>query len=202
MAVPVPPDAVAACTEVVDLVRRGPLGSVPRWVHLPNLHLTLRFLGDTPPGLVPAVARAVAAAVEGAAAFDVELGGAGAFPAARKPRALWLGIRAGAEELGELAAALDPALAPLGWPPDGRPYRPHLTVARLDAARIADGVAVTEALRGAAEAWRTRFRAERVVLYRSHLGGGTPRHEPVLEVPLAERPDPAASGLPGAPRRR
>jgi 2'-5' RNA ligase len=184
VAVPLPAGPLEACAQVVDRVRGGPLGRVPRWVHVENLHLTVRFLGDTPPDLVPDVALAVGDALAGSAAFDVVLAGAGAFPAARKARALWLGIERGAAELGALADALDPALRPLGWPPDDRPYRPHLTVARLDSASIGEGQAVAEELRGAAEGWQTAFRAERVVLYRSHLGGGPPRYEPILEVGL------------------
>jgi 2'-5' RNA ligase len=184
VAVPLPPEALAACTGLVDRVRSGPLGRVPRWVHLENLHLTVRFLGDTPPDLVPDVALAVRDALGGRAAFDVELAGAGMFPGPRKPRTLWLGIERGAEELGALADALDAPLEPLGWPPDDRPYRPHLTVARLDASSPGQGNAVAEALVEAATGWRTGFRADRVVLYRSHLGGGPPRHETVLDAPL------------------
>jgi 2'-5' RNA ligase len=123
--------------------------------------------------------------VRGATAFDVVLAGAGSFPAGRRPRALWLGIERGTDEMGALAKAVDAAVRPLGWAPDERAYRPHLTVARLDAARAADGEAVAEALRAAADGWRTSFRADRVVLYRSHLGGGQPRHEALLTVPLA-----------------
>lgn len=186
VAVPLPPEPLAACASLLDGVRDGPLGRVPRWVHVANLHLTVRFLGDTPPDLVPDVAHAVAGAIDGASAFDVLLAGAGAFPAARKPRALWLGIERGAAELGALADALDPALEPLGWPRDERPYRPHLTVARLDSSSIAQGGAVADELRRAADRWRTAFRAERVVLYRSHLGGGPPRYEPLLEVALRD----------------
>jgi 2'-5' RNA ligase len=188
VAVPLPPDALADCAAVIDLVRGGPLGRVPRWVHVPNLHLTVRFLGDlTPPDLVPDVALAVVDAIVGTPAFDVELAGAGSFPDGRKPRALWLGIQRGADRLGALADALDPALEPLGWPPDDRPYRPHLTVARLDSASIADGALVADELRRAALDWRTAFRADRVVLYRSFLGGGPPRYDPVVEIPLAGR---------------
>jgi 2'-5' RNA ligase len=158
---------------------------VPRWVHLDTLHLTVRFLGDTPPDLVPDVALAVGDALAGFGAFDVELAGAGMFPGPRKPRALWLGMDRGAEELGALADALDGPLAPLGWPPDRRAYRPHLTVARLDASSPAEGIAAAEALVAAATGWRTGFRADRVILFRSHLGGGPPRHEPLVEVLLA-----------------
>lgn len=186
VAVPLPPEPLAACGALIEGVRAGPLGRVPRWVHVDHLHLTVRFLGDTPPDLVPDVALGVRDAVggSGVGAFEVALEGAGVFPGLRKPRALWLGMTRGAVELGSLAEALGQALEPLGWARDGRPYRPHLTVARLDSAPIADGVAVAEALERAAASWRTSFVADRVVLYRSHLGGGGPRYEPLVEIPL------------------
>jgi 2'-5' RNA ligase len=123
-------------------------------------------------------------ATGGRPAFDVSLAGAGAFPDTRRPRALWLGIERGAGELGDLARRLDDALVPLGWPPDARAYRPHLTVARLDAAPRADGIAAVEELIGAAAGWRTSFRAHEVVLFRSHLGRGPARHEALHRVPL------------------
>ncbi|HYO41724.1 MAG TPA: RNA 2',3'-cyclic phosphodiesterase [Candidatus Limnocylindrales bacterium] len=184
VAVPLPQQPLAACVALIDAVRSGPLGDVPRWVHVANLHLTVRFLGETPPDLTPDAAMAVRDALAGARAFDVVLAGAGAFPEARKPRALWLGIEQGAAELGALADALDPALEPLGWPRDDRPYRPHLTVARLDRSSIASSGVIADTLRAAAADWRTAFRADRVVLYRSHLGSGPPRYEPLVDVAL------------------
>ncbi len=185
VAVPLPPEPLAACRALIDGVRAGPLGGVPRWVDVDNLHLTIRFLGETPPDLTPDVALAVRDAFPDPTAFEVVLAGAGAFPAARKPRALWLGIEQGAAELGALARALDPALEPLGWPPDDRPYRPHLTVARLDRSSIASSGAVADELQAAAAGWSSSFRADRVVLFRSHLGGGQPRYEPLVAVTLA-----------------
>ncbi len=175
VAVPLPPEPLAACNALIAGVRAGPLGSVPRWVRLENLHLTVRFLGDTPPDLVPDVGLAVSDAIgrSGIAAFEVVLEGAGVFPGLRKPRALWLGIAHGAEELGSLAMALDPALEPLGWARDGRPYRPHLTVARLDSASIADGGGVAAELERAAAGWRTSFVADRLVLFEVTSGAGT-----------------------------
>ena len=184
VAVPLPPEPLAACQALIDAVRAGPYGDVPRWVHMANLHLTVRFLGETPPDLTPDAALAVRDALEGSRAFDVVLAGAGSFPEARKPRALWLGIEQGSAELGALADALDPALEPLGWPRDDRPYRPHLTVARLDRSSISSSEVIADGLRAAAAAWRTSFRADRAVFYRSHLGGGPPRYEPLVEVRL------------------
>jgi RNA 2',3'-cyclic 3'-phosphodiesterase len=184
VAVPLPPDAVADCAALIDVVRGGPVGGIPRWVHVPNLHLTVRFLGATAPAVVDAVADAVEGAASGQTAFDVVLAGAGSFPGTGKVRTLWLGIERGADELGTLARRVDEAVAPLGWAHDDRPYRPHLTVARLDAASRADGVAAAGALTAAAAGWRTAFPADELVLFRSHLGAARPRYEPIRRVPL------------------
>jgi 2'-5' RNA ligase len=184
VAVPVPPDALDACRALIDGIRRGPAGRGARWVRTENLHLTLRFLGDTPADRVPAVAEAMRRAAGGTRAFEVRLAGAGAFPSSGRPRALWLGIVVGAPELGAIASAMEPPLAELGWPPEGRPFRPHLTVARTDAASISDGARTASALVAAASGWQTSFTADRVVLYRSHLRAGPPVYEPVAEVLL------------------
>lgn len=185
VAVPLPSDAAASCRAVVEAVRGGSAGRAPRWVELSGLHVTLRFLGPTPAALVPAVADAVRTAVAGRPAFELELAGAGAFPSAARPRVLWLAIARGGSELEALARGLNGPLEPLGWPPDDRPFRPHLTVARTDAASHADGQAAAWALEEAARDWRTRFTADRVTLFRSHLGRGPSKYEPLLEVPLA-----------------
>ena len=186
VAIPVPPETKAACRELIEPVRTTRFGRAARWVHLDTLHVTLRFLGDTPEAVVPEVAQAVDAALGGRAAFEVVLSGAGSFPpSSRKIRALWLGIERGADELSALGDALTGPLAALGWDADPRPFRPHLTVARTDAAGIRDAALTAQALEAAAESWSTGFVADRVVLYRSHLGGGPPRYEAVTEVRLA-----------------
>ncbi len=184
IAVPLPPDALETCRALVDGVRLGPAGRGARWVRTENLHLSLRFLGATPSGRAPAVKAAVHGAAAGHRGFEVRLAGAGAFPSPHRPRALWLGVERGTAELAALAGALESPLAALGWPPEDRPFRAHLTVARTDAASIADGARTAAALLDAATGWAVTFRADRVVLYRSHLGGGPPRYEPLEEVAL------------------
>jgi RNA 2',3'-cyclic 3'-phosphodiesterase len=182
--VPVPPVALAACAALLDDVRARHGGRGVRWVSTQNLHLTLRFLGLLPPSRIRALGEAVDAAAAGRAPFEVALAGAGAFPGDRRPRAIWLGIERGAEELGLISRALDVALVHIGMGPDDRPFRPHLTVARTDAAGSSGSMAVAAALREAAAAWRVDFTADRVVLYRSQLGGGPPRYEPAHEAVL------------------
>lgn len=184
IAVVVPPAAVAACRDVIDAVRTTPLGRDARWVHTGNLHLTIRFLGDTEPDVVPDVALAVVDAAERVAPFRVELAGAGAFPDGRHPRTLWLGVDRGNDGLIRIIDALDGPLDALGWAPDPRARRPHLTVARTDATRGEVSHAIAAALGDAAAGWRTAFDATEVTLFRSHLGSGPPRYEPIVQAAL------------------
>lgn len=181
IAVAVPSAALEACRAVLDPVREGPLGGNARWVRTENLHLTVRFLGDTDAELVPDLALAVVEAAAAVQPFRLELGGAGAFPDGRHPRTLWLGVTQGNEGLEALDAALAGPLTRLGWRTDPRQRRPHLTVARTDATRGPVSHALGEALAAAADGWSTAFDVTTMSLYRSHLGGGPPRYEPIVE---------------------
>ncbi len=183
IALPVPAAAVDACRTLIDSVRTHEASAAVRWVRLDGLHLTIRFLGPTAPDRVAAVTEAIRDAVA-RPPFAVTLAGAGAFPSAARPRALWLGISDGAAELAEIGTRLDAPLGGLGWQPEVRPFRPHLTIARTDAVPIALGASIADALMRAAAGWQTTFEADRVVLYRSHLGRGAPRYEPVAELAL------------------
>lgn len=182
--VAVPRDSLEACEALIDQVRPTALGRAARWVRMENLHLTIRFLGDTPPDLVPDVGLALLAAAAAVDPFRIELAGAGAFPDGRHPRTIWLGVDRGNDGLIRIIDALEAPLDRLGWPPDLRARRPHLTVARTDAARGEVSHGIADALAHASIGWRTGFDATTVTLFRSHLGGGPPRYEPVVEARL------------------
>jgi RNA 2',3'-cyclic 3'-phosphodiesterase len=184
VAVPLPPAPLAACRSLLAAARAGQMAHGIRWVRTENLHLTLRFLGATQSDALPSVERALARAAPNEGAFTVRLGGAGSFPAGRRPRALWIGIEQGADRLASLARAVDQALAPIGIPAEGRPFRPHLTVARTDAGSHADATGAADALRDAAAGWSASFEVARIVLYRSHLSAGPPRYEELASIPL------------------
>lgn len=190
VAVPLPDDAVTEVRQVVESVQRAglPAGARDvRWVRLDGLHLTLRFLGPTPDALVEPTAeavRAVAAAIAGP--IDVEFGGAGAFPAVGRPRALWLGISGGAQALAALAAAVEEALAEIGWTPVDRPFRPHLTLARSDG--IASGTLVAGRLVASMTDRRIRTTIDHLGLFESVTGGGPARYVPVTLAEMGRTP--------------
>lgn len=178
VAIPIPEDIATRIGELIGRVQDelGPDGARVRWVQMEGLHVTLRFLGPTPPERVVDVANAVSRAASAAdGPFEVRLGGAGAFPDDARPRALWVGIRQGAEAIGRVSAAVTAALLGDGWPLDERPFRPHLTIARTDGVHAA--AEAGHRLAAAAADLDVGFVADRLVLYRSHLGRGPARYE-------------------------
>jgi RNA 2',3'-cyclic 3'-phosphodiesterase len=187
VAVPVADDVRDRIRGVMEEVAGGSVDErafgQPRWVRVDGLHLTLRFLGATQDERQPALADAISAVAAAVAPFRVELSGGGAFPDPRRPRVLWIGIVEGAPHLADMARRLDERLMPLGWPPEGRPFAPHLTLARTDGVPGADERArrLSEVAAGVSFGWR----ADRVVLYKSILGRGPSRYEALATAELA-----------------
>ena len=102
-----------------------------RWVEPHNLHLTLKFLGEVPLEEIPAVCSAVERAVAGIEPFRLELLGAGAFPNARRPRTLWLGAGEGQVQMAAVQQSVEHGLKKLGYRPEGRKFKTHLTLGRV-----------------------------------------------------------------------
>jgi 2'-5' RNA ligase len=182
-AVPLPGtarDAVAALATRVQEALDGDHARV-RWVRMDGLHLTLRFLGPTPVAEVDALAR-LADTVAARPAFEVELGGGGAFPSLQHPRTLWVGLRDGVEALAGMADGIAAAVERDGRDLETRPFAPHLTIARTDGVRAAPRAA--RLLVEEARELAVRFVATELILYRSVLGDGPARYEPLHAAPL------------------
>ena len=101
------------------------------WSKLENLHINLKFLGDTMESQVDQIRQAVESAISHVSPFELELKGFGVFPDHRSPRVLWIGLGGALDGLSELAECVGQAVVPLGFPQEDRPFRPHLTVARV-----------------------------------------------------------------------
>ena len=140
IAVDLPDDARDTLGQVgAALAGRTPRGAV-KWVRPELMHLTLRFLGDTPVDRLPAIVAALDATAAAHAPFTLHLTDVGCFPSPRQPRVVWVGLGGDEKALPALKATLDTALVPLGWPPDDKPFRAHLTLGRVREGADARGV--------------------------------------------------------------
>lgn len=115
------------------------VGADIRLVGRENLHFTLKFLGEiSDADAQKASSRLAALSISGGTA---EVRGAGAFPNLSGPRVVWAGVAKDDEEkVVSIARGVESALAGLGEQ-DSRPFRPHLTVARVRSGRNVDRLA-------------------------------------------------------------
>ena len=101
-----------------------------RWVTPDHIHLTLRFLGNVPDESVTSLHQAMAQAAQDQTAFPIRARALGCFPSPARARVLWVGLDDPSQALERLNNRLTAALTPLGFPPEDRPFHPHLTLVR------------------------------------------------------------------------
>lgn len=93
-----------------------------RWVDPRDMHVTLRYFGETPQSRLPEIEALMRTAASKAKPFEMVYGRAGAFDSIERPRVVWIGVDSGTEALKALADAVGRD--------EPRPYHPHLTIGR------------------------------------------------------------------------
>jgi RNA 2',3'-cyclic 3'-phosphodiesterase len=110
--------------------RLAPPGSV-KWVAPEGIHLTLKFLGDTPASRLGQLEAALRTACTPYTPFEFSVEGRGCFPDTRRPRVVWVAVRDNGQMVTRLQTAVERYVAPLGWPTEERGFSPHLTLGRV-----------------------------------------------------------------------
>ncbi len=172
--IPPAPELVAILRELETL--RDPLSLVAS----ENLHVTLKFLGETPRERIDDLQQVVRDVSQRHSRFDAKLLGLGAFPRLERPSVLWCGLTP-AEPFQKLAADLEEAVEPFGFEPESRRFHPHLTLARVKGP-------VSSALR---KLWLSRQQTEfgtvaidAVTLFESQLSPGGAKYTELVTAPL------------------
>ena len=181
VAVPFPAEIKNELGKLIDDWRRE--RDKVGWVKKENLHLTLKFLGETPVEKLEALKTNLSSNLKSPSTFTLSLSGAGAFPNLNRARVLWVGVSEGKEKLGELFRKVEEATQPLGFLPEDRGFSAHLTVGRVKDSGLslpllakvracifeAKGIIVSE-----------------VVLYQSELAPGGSVYTPLARFELAK----------------
>ena len=171
--------------ELATLFARLQTDALPgwRWSAPASIHLTLRFLGDTPPDRIPAAAAALRRAAAASTLFSLALANAGTF-GGRRPRVLWLGLAGELDALQALADALNRELHREGWPPPDRPLRPHITLARARRSASPPQTAAARDLAASLEPSETPFEIAAASLIHSTLTPAGAQYSTVESVAL------------------
>jgi 2'-5' RNA ligase len=179
IAIELSPEIKEALARLVkDLQEEGIQG---RWVPPSNIHLTLRFLGNIQDEQVGDIERLMEEAAKGFHPFTVSLEGLGAFPHAARPRVLWVGVVEGKDPLSRLQERLERGLASMGFPPEEKAFKPHLTLARFKFPKEEVGRRVYQACRKREKAGWGVMEAASVVLFKSILSPQGARYRKVKE---------------------
>jgi 2'-5' RNA ligase len=150
VAIELPDDLKRALEDAIATLKRAGAEEGLRWVRPEGIHLTLKFLGATPPDRVPAIVEALREGLKGGAPFTAQPEGIGAFYGGKhavgrrewvRPakhhniRVVWVGF-AGTRDaqpgpIVQLAERVEVALTPLGYSREKQTFFPHLTLARV-----------------------------------------------------------------------
>lgn len=172
-------DLSAAARDEIERIEKelqktdAPVG----WVKPERIHLTLKFLGDVGDEQIEDIKAALEKVASGASAFRLKPLGCGAFPTIKQMRVVWVGVHGEEEALLCLQKEVEKAMALLGFKPEDRPFRAHLTLGRVKGRQNLR--ALQEALLAHQTFEAEAFDVTELVLYKSEL-----RREGALYTPL------------------
>lgn len=190
IAAELPPEALSALSNLIHGLRASALGGI-RLVATKNIHLTLKFLGDTDVARLPALTAALDGLAGRTPAFSLALGDVGGFPNLNRLRVLWVGLAGDLQSLDGLAGLVEEACFALDFKANAQPYSPHLTVARMrDSASPEERRKAGETLTSLQ--WETGVSVpiDSFKLIKSTLTPEGPIYETLLTVPLPLSPQP------------
>ncbi len=170
---------------VQTLALKKALPAKIRWTTPQNIHLTLKFLGDIAPDSLPTLTHALAATAAQQTTFDIAIGGFGVFPGPKNPRIFWIGIQA-PPDLAHLHRAIETTCFRLGYPPEEKPFNPHLTLGRLR--DQADMTSLRPALQQIQIGPLGQVTISSLTLFRSDLRPQGPIYAPLAHFPLIHKP--------------
>ena len=114
--------------ELVEMLKK--YDADVKWVTAANLHLTLKFLGDTPETAIPQIQKALSTVVSSYKPFCMKIRGTGVFPNSKYPRVCWIGTE-GAGILKNLKEDIENSMINLGFRKEDKDFNPHLTIGRV-----------------------------------------------------------------------
>ncbi|MEM6469244.1 MAG: RNA 2',3'-cyclic phosphodiesterase [Planctomycetota bacterium] len=128
IAIPLAPAIESGARRLIKQLK--PFDTAIKWVPADNLHLTLKFLGEVDNVEIPKVCKSIRRVTNQIEPFELTFTGTGGFPEISRPRVLFAGVEDPSGSLVRMVNSLETELATLGFKPEPRDYRPHLTIGR------------------------------------------------------------------------
>ncbi|MEE8335077.1 MAG: RNA 2',3'-cyclic phosphodiesterase [Candidatus Neomarinimicrobiota bacterium] len=128
VSIPLPADVLKVISRLKYLTESP--GRI-KWSRPGQIHLTLKYLGHTPPDSVPEILSVLERCLKNVNPFELKLKGTGCFPGLERPRILWLGVGGSLHILKSLVHNINSELESLGFPRELHNYHPHISLGRI-----------------------------------------------------------------------
>lgn len=138
IALPLPHDVETRLGQLISHLQTHETNRAVKWVPARNIHLTLKFLGDTDEKSVDNISGAIDAVAASFAPVEAVIDQLGAFPNLRRPRVIWAGCSNGLKIVSEIAKQIDLALSKFSYEKEKRPFKSHLTLGRVRQGKSSD----------------------------------------------------------------
>jgi 2'-5' RNA ligase len=175
IAIPLSADVRRNAVRLIERLRQE--GDGIKWVPTDNLHLTLKFLGEVDNTAVPAVCNVLHRVAGQCDPFELVFAGTGGFPDTERPRVLWAGIQDDSGSLCRIVGQLETDLAGLGFKPEPRDYRPHLTLGRTRSGSRRASADVVARIEAESKAPLGKLMVEKLQLVASFLDKSGPTYQ-------------------------
>lgn len=154
------------------------------WVKPDRIHLTLKFLGDVPPGRIADIQAQLAEIAVHTQPFRLQAAGCGAFPTLQQMRVVWVGLKGDIPSLRDVQQRVEEAMAALDFKREDRPFKAHLTLGRVKGRQRLRVLQEALLARQAFEA--EDFDVTELVLYKSELRPERARYTPLFRAAFAQ----------------
>jgi 2'-5' RNA ligase len=166
LAIDPPSEVLRGIAEIQGVLKSNIRGSIS-WVRPEGIHLTLKFFGNIGREDLPSISEIAKVHAASTPPLNLHVQGLGVFPGPRRPRVLWIGMGGDTERLIVLQKTIDQGLEACGFRKEERPFRAHLTLARIKSPQGLAGIERMLAESGAKGAGT--FEARSLTLFKSDL---------------------------------
>ena len=156
-----------------------------RWVSPEKIHLTLKFFGNIDELRIEPIVKSTVGAIQTISPFLLGVKGIGAFPNAKSPRVIWIGLLDEKEVLVSFQRSLETELEKIGFEPENRPFQAHLTLGRVKSSRGREEL--VRLMEKYGEKAFGDFQVKSVILFRSDLRPTGPIYTPLKEMKFEGR---------------
>ena len=181
IAIDLPEETRKALTAIQEQLKQS--RAAVRWVKPSSIHLTLKFLGNVHLAQVKDIATAAAQVVQSEPVLTLCAADLDCFPNKQNPRVIWVGMRGEVERLARIQAKVEKDLIPLGFAPEKRQFRPHLTLGRVKDKR--NRQALTDTIASLKLPEFNSFDVAEIILYKSDLRPTGAIYTKLHRMPLA-----------------